>query len=222
MNYAKCKHFPGGIRVTTAKGWHALALLATTAALLLAPFFVAPAQNAVYDADQVKAAFLYHFGTYVQWPTPGDENEPITIAVLDEPSIAAELAAFLPGRRIEGRPVESVSIGRIDEVGDAEIVFIGRRHNANLAALIAALERRPTLVVTDAADGLEQGGMVNFQIVDERVRFEISVPRAEEAGLMLSSRLLSAALRVETSECCYREARKSFEVAAKPWDRRRG
>jgi hypothetical protein len=61
---------------------------------------------------------------------------------------------------------------------------------------------RPVLVVTDSPDGLEQGGMVNFQQVDERLRFEISLPRAEEAGLVLSSRLLSAALRVETSQCC--------------------
>lgn len=189
-----------------------LARLAIAAALLAASAHHAAAQEPVYDADQVKAAFLYHFGTYVEWPTPAPETDAITIAVLDEPSIAEQLAAFLPGRRIAGRVVETVTIDSIDDVGDAEIVFIGRRHNERLAELIAELEQRPTLVVTDADEGLDQGSMVNFKIVDARVRFEISVPRAEDAGLKLSSRLLSAALRVETSDCCRNEVQKGFAI----------
>lgn len=200
----------------------AFAWLAVAAMLLVVPALEAAAQEAVYDADQVKAAFLYHFGTYVQWPTPAPETDAITIAVLDEPAVAAQLAAFLPGRRIAGRIVETVPIGAVEQVGDAEILFIGRRHNARLTELIAALEQRPTLVVSDAEDGLDRGAMVNFQIVDSRVRFEISVPRAEEAGLMLSSRLLSAAIRVETSECCWNELRKGFATVARARPRPRG
>lgn len=165
--------------------------------LLTILFFETPAQDAVYDADQVKAAFLYHFGTYVQWPDAA-ELEPITIAVLDEPRIAAELAAFVPGRTVQGRPVEVASIGAVEDAGDAEILFIGRAHNDRLATTIARLAGQATLVVTDASDGLEQGSMVNFVLVDSRVRFEISVPRSSDAGLMLSSRLLSAAQRVVT------------------------
>jgi hypothetical protein len=57
------------------------------------------------------------------------------------------------------------------------------------------------LVVADAQDGLRHGAMVNFQLVDQRVRFEISLRNAKAAGLVLSSRLLSAAIRVETSSC---------------------
>ena len=197
-----------------------LAQPAAVAALLAAPAQHAAAQEPVYDADQVKAAFLYHFGTYVQWPTPAPESEAITIAVLDEPSIASQLAAFLPGRRIAGRVVEAVPIDTIEDVGDAEIVFIGRRHNERLAELITELERRPTLVVTDADDGLDHGAMVNFKIVDSRVRFEISVPRAEEAGLKLSSRLLSAALRVETSDCCVDEVEAGFAIVKRGDDTR--
>jgi hypothetical protein len=127
----------------------------------------------------------------------------MTIAVLDDAAVAAQLALFLPGRRIQDRPVEVRTLSRIDELGNAEVLFIGRQQNARLAQLIAAVGQRPTLVVTDADNGLDRGAMVNFQLVDERVRFEISVPRAEDAGLVLSSRLLSAALRVETSKCCW-------------------
>jgi len=150
-----------------------------------------------YDASEVKAAFLYHFGTYVQWPVAAPATDPITIVVLGDEAVASHLARFLPGRRISGRPVQTRVITRVEELADDEILFIGSASNSGLAQITAAVARRPVLVVADAPDGLERGAMVNFQEVDARVRFEISLPRAEEAGLVLSSRLLAAALRVE-------------------------
>ena len=184
---------------TSSGSRRALIRQLAAAALCVAIAPRAPTQEAVYDPTQVKAAFLYHFGSYVEWPASAPQTEPITNAVQGEPAVAAQLADFLPGRRIQERAVEVAAITRIEDARGAEILFIGALHNQRLAQLIAGLDRRPTLVVTDAADGLDSGAMVNFQLVDERVRFEISVPRAEEAGLVLSSRLLSAALRVETS-----------------------
>jgi hypothetical protein len=176
---------------------HAFALLLSTAIGLSGS-----AQDPVYDADEVKAAFLYHFGTYVQWPDAAPGAPAMTIAVLDHAAVAGQLARFLPGRRIQGREVAVVEITGIEELGSAEILFIGGGQSARLTGLIAALQGRPTLIVTDTDDGLERGAMVNFRLVDSRVRFEISVARAEQAGLMLSSRLLSAAWRVEMAGCC--------------------
>jgi hypothetical protein len=157
-----------------------------------------------YSEDVVKAAFLYHFGTYVEWPAAAaSPTEPITIAVLGADAVTAQLRTFLPGRTIDGRPVEVRPIARIQELQTDEILFVGRENNARLREVIAAIGTRPVLIVTDAADGLADGAMVNFQLVDQRVRFEISLRKAEDSGLRLSSRLLSAALRVETSSCRY-------------------
>ena len=121
--------------------------------------------------------------------------------MLGAPNVAMQLATYLPGRSIQGRPVEVRPVERIGDVGDAEVLFIGEDRSSMLTELITALGKRPTLVVTDAADGLKHGAMVNFQIVSQRVRFEISLRKAQDAGLMLSSALLSAAIRVETSSC---------------------
>jgi hypothetical protein len=199
-----CRHHPWSFTMALLGRYRAFARLSAVILLTGAACGPVSAQQAVYDANQVKAAFLYHFGTYVQWPaTAAPRTGAVTIAVLGDPAVAAQLAQFLPGRRIQDRPVEVRPLARIEELGDAEMLFIGRQQNARLQQLIAQVAGRPTLVVTDADNGLDRGAMVNFQLVDERVRFEISLPRAEEAGLMLSSRLLSAALRVETSECCW-------------------
>ena len=161
------------------------------------------AQEAVYLEDEVKAAFLYHFGTYVQWPTEARPGEAITIAVLGAPAVVAQLEGFLPGRTIQERPVVVRQLADIGELADEGVLFIGAEHNARLAALLEMVGERPVLIVTDARDGLAQGAMINFQLIDQRLRFEISLPTAENAGLMLSSRLLSAALRVETADCVF-------------------
>ena len=128
-------------------------------------------------------------------------GDPITIAVLGAPTVATLLADYVPGRNIQGRPVEVRAIARIEDVRDAELLFIGRENGPMLAELVESLGSRPVLVVADAPDGLRHGAMVNFQLVDQRVRFEISLRNARAAGLVLSSRLLSAAIRVETSSC---------------------
>jgi hypothetical protein len=185
-------------------GRHRRALVAAASLFALAmPTPRHAQQQPAYSSDEVKAAFLYHFGTYVSWPTPAAANDPITIAVLGAAPVAKQLAAYLPGRTIAGRRVEVRPIERIEDVSTDEMLFIGSEFNARLSQLISTLGNRPVLVVTDAADGLAEGAMVNFQLVDQRVRFEISLRKAEDSGLMLSSRLLSAALRVETSSCWF-------------------
>jgi hypothetical protein len=183
-------------RLLKSLGPGVLALLGVLGAL--------QAQEAAYSEDVVKAAFLYHFGTYVEWPSaPASATDPITIAVLGADAVTAQLRSFLPGRTIGGRAVEVRPIARIQDLRNDEMLFIGRENNSRLREIVVAVGTRPVLVVTDAADGLADGAMVNFQLVDQRVRFEISQRKAEDSGLKLSSRLLSAALRVETSSCSY-------------------
>jgi hypothetical protein len=172
-------------------------------ALLIAAIGVLGAQTALAQEptspeNEVKAEFLYHFGTYVEWPESARRSESITIAVLGAPTVVAQLRAFLPGRTIQERPVVVRTVSSITEIGDAQMLFIGADNNGRLRQLIDRVGQRPVLIVTDADDGLEQGAMVNFKVVDERLRFEISVAAAEKAGLMLSSRLLDTALRVES------------------------
>lgn len=153
----------------------------------------------VYQDEEVKAAFIYHFATFVQWPEAASTDQPFTIAILGADDVAAELEEFLPGRAIQGRPIEVRRVLSTDEVQDAAVLFIGADQNFRLPALIREVDDRSMLVVTDAPGALKDGSMINFQVVDRRVRFEISLTAAERAGLELSSRLLSAAMLVDTT-----------------------
>lgn len=153
----------------------------------------------VYDEDSVKAAFLYHFSTFVVWPDTRQADEEFVIAVLGDDDVAEELEIYLPGHAIQGRPMRARRLEDIEDVTDEDVVFIGAARLRSLSADLAALENRPILVVTDAEGALDQGAIINFRNVDQRIRFEISVPAAEDAGLVLSSRLLAAAMFVDTT-----------------------
>jgi hypothetical protein len=183
---------------------HVLGLLVVIAGLCAPEISAAQrpanAEPAAYSENDVKAAFLYNFGGYVQWPASQNTPDAITFAVLNAPSIEAALRGFVEGRTLQGRPVHVRRLRSINELENDEILFIGAAENWRLPQLISVIEG-PTLVVTDAPDGLSAGAMINFQLIERRVRFEVALPAAEAAGLMLSSRLLSAALRVETTHC---------------------
>lgn len=157
------------------------------------------AQEIAYEEEQVKAAFLYHFATFVQWPEASPSDGAFVIAVLGADRVASELEEFLPGRRIEDRPMAVRRLRSIDQLHDEAVVFIGADASARLPELVYKMEDRPILVVTETPGALKDGSMINFQLVDRRVRFEISRPAAERTGLELSSRLLSAAMFVDTT-----------------------
>ncbi len=157
------------------------------------------ASRAAYSEAQVKAAFLFNFAGYAEWPADHRDGT-IAFAVLGAADIADELERFARNRSIQGRPAKVRRIRSLDDLAGAEVLFIGASQNPQLKGLIGQVHG-PTLIITDAPDGLPRGGMINFQVVDRRVRFEVALPAVQNAGLNLSSRLLSAAMRVEMSRC---------------------
>jgi hypothetical protein len=158
------------------------------------------AETTPYDENAVKAAFLYRFTGYMEWPKPSAQLRPgFTIAVLDAKPVAQELARLLQQRPIKDLPVHVQTIRAASEASEAQMLYIGADYSGNLATAIAAFAGRPVLIVTDHPRGLDDGSAVNFLLVDRHVRFEVSLPATELAGIKVSSQLLSVATRVRGS-----------------------
>ncbi|HMM76939.1 MAG TPA: YfiR family protein [Gammaproteobacteria bacterium] len=149
-----------------------------------------------YADSEVKAAFLYRFAGYVEWPPAAMQAPRFVIAVLGADAVAASLERALTTIRIKGRPGEVRRIDNIRDARQAHIVYIGAMHAEELDALLPQLANRPVLVVTDGERGLDAGGMLNFRTVDKRVRFEVAPETAEQAGLSISADLLAVAMQV--------------------------
>ncbi len=158
-----------------------------------------PAQTEEYSVESVKAAFLYRFLEYVEWPDGARPDGPLTIAVLGDESLAEELHRNVRGRLAHGREIRAHSVSSVQEGLDAQVLFVSEHWKKKLPAVAEAHARDPVLIVTEGEGALDRGSVINFLVVDGNVRFEISLSAAEQRGLKLSSRLLSVALRVEKS-----------------------
>jgi hypothetical protein len=143
----------------------------------------------------VKAAYLFRFAGYIEWPDGGSGDHPFVIDVMGEENVARELRHLLPGHLIGQHVVEVREVTRVQEVEGAQILYVGPGHDEFLRA-IRPRESEPILVVTDEEQGLDRGAMLNFLIVDKHVRFEVSLTAAEHAHLKISAELLSVAIRV--------------------------
>ena len=150
--------------------------------------------------QRVKAAFLYQFTGYVEWPpaTFAQAGTPVTIAVMGADLLAAELDQVVTGRMVGGRPVTVRRVKAGDSLAGVHILFVGVFENARLNQLAQATRSRPILMVTESEGALAQGSMINFILVDRRVRFEVALDPVEKSGLKLSSRLLAVAQQVRT------------------------
>lgn len=168
-------------------------------ALAFGALAAAGAAAADYPEDAVKAAFLHRFAAYVEWPATAGSPTSFVIGVAGADGVHQQLERLLPQVAVQQRPARVIAVTRPEQVAPVRILYIGPQGGARRRALIDATARRNILVVTDAVDGLDAGGAINFVRDGRRVRFEISLSAAERHGLRIKSDLLTVATRVMAS-----------------------
>jgi hypothetical protein len=173
------------------------------AAVLLGAVAVLPrpalAQSGSIQAleRRVKAAFLYKFLGYAEFPAGafGDAAAPVTIGVVGSDEMAAELGRVVAGRQVQGRPIQVRALREGEFAGPVHLLFVAGGDNARAARVLRGAQGA-LLPVTECEFGLQYGSVINFRIIEERVRFDVSLDSAEKNNVKLSSRLLTVANRV--------------------------
>jgi len=158
---------------------------------------VSSADAAVFSPDAVKAAFLFRFASFVQWPADVPATGPFIIAVADGDPVADQLERLLPGMNVRGQPAEVRRVTKPEELDGVRILYVGPGAAVRTRALRARAATLPILLVTDRDDGFAGGGVVNFLEAPRNVRFEVSLAAADRARLTIDSALLAVAARVE-------------------------
>jgi uncharacterized protein DUF4154 len=146
---------------------------------------------------RVKAAFLYKFLGYADFAAQSfaDATTPLSIGVVGADDMAAELTRIAAGRMVAGRAITVRALREQDVAQPLHVLFVAGQDDARAARLLRAANA--LLTVTECDDGLQTGSVINFTIVDERVRFDVSLDAAEKKNVKLSSRLLTVANRVQ-------------------------
>jgi hypothetical protein len=151
---------------------------------------------------EIKAAFLYNFTKFIEWPTrsPPDTTAPFVIGVLGDSPCAEPLERLVRNRKVNGR---AITVRRVESIQDASathILFVGNEQEARFGKLEPAIEALPILTVGESSSFASMGGAINFVLQDDKVRFEINTSSADHAGVRISAQLLKLATAVHRSE----------------------
>jgi hypothetical protein len=191
--------------VRSAHGLYGAALLWSAASFfglflaVLLPFCNAlDAQQPKAGEYEVKSAYLLNFGRFVEWPgqpAPA-ENQPFAVCVLGKDPFGKTLDATLAGESIEGQSLVAKRLSKPEDATGCRVLFISASEDARLRETLAALDKSNILTVSDIPRFAQRGGMIEFVMDGAKVRFEVNVTNASDAGLVLSSDLLKVAVAI--------------------------
>ena len=171
--------------------------------VVLAGMLLAPVVDAqMIDEYQVKAAFLYNFAKFVEWPSESfkTSRDAIRICVLGHNPFGSFLEEAIHGKSIEGRTFAFRQVSNAEEATGCQILFVGSSDGKRFRSLAQSLKSAGILTVGETQGFASNGGVINFKLEDGRVRFEINVDAAEHAQLHISSKLLGLAQIVKTEK----------------------
>ena len=163
-------------------------LLVATLAVALLPGPAPGAERGSVLEYRVKAAFLYNFAKFTEWPA--QDTGPIVLGVLGQDPFGAILDQTVEQKTINGRQVVIRRFSFVPLAKECHIVFVGTSEKARFAEILPKLASLGILTVGERRGFLQSGGMVEFVVEDNNVHFEINPETVRRAGIHVSSNLL--------------------------------
>ena len=159
------------------------------------------ARAAAADTNSIKADMLCNMAKFVQWPdgVMAQSKGQLVVTILGEDDLAGTIANVLSQRNVNGKPVYVRFARRVQDIHGSQIVYIAASEMAHADEITTALKGTPVLTLSDVEGFAAKGGMMDFSGAPPRIRFEVSLARAEQAGLRISSRLLAIAKVVDAT-----------------------
>jgi hypothetical protein len=163
--------------------------------ITLTAVLAAGAQGQTLDEYQVKAAFLYNFAKFVEWPaqTFQSTSQPIAICVLGQNPFGGSLEETVRGKSVEGRALVVREVSDVRKPCNCQILFISNSERPRWRGIFSDLGSTATLTVGETDGFAAEGGMVNFKLDGGKLRFQINADAADRARLRISSKLLNLA-----------------------------
>lgn len=157
----------------------------------------ANAQQSKPEEYQVKAVYLYNFGRFVEWPEAATKGETFTICVLGQDPFGRALDTTLAGETINNRKLVARRIVNVRDAADCQILFVSSSEASHVAEIVIFANKTGVLTVSDMPDFVTKGGVIQFVLTGNKVRFDVNLTAAEKEGLTISSQLLKVAANVK-------------------------
>ena len=157
---------------------------------------VSSAQTGSPTQNDVEAVYLYNFAKFVRWPGGPEGQGPFTICVAGDKTYLDRLTKIVAGESLDTRPYATRLIKTAEDESGCSIIFISEVAKDRVDSMLKYAADKPMLTVSDAPDFLSRGGMIQFLVINKRVRFSVNLRPVEHSGIFLSSELLKVALTV--------------------------
>lgn len=148
--------------------------------------------------DDVEAAYLFNFGKFVRWPA-SEGHGPMVICVAGQDNLGQTAKRLIEGEQIDGHSLVVQTANAPDHVAPCSILYVDSSEGSRQEAFLKASSGKPILTVGDSPDFLERGGILQFVVTGDHIRFSANLDAASRNGLSLSSELLKVAVSVRRS-----------------------
>lgn len=174
-------------------------LLALLVAVLgftsFSPSPLSSAPSSTLKEYEIKAAFLYQFTKFVEWPEQSlNKQNAFSICVIGQNPFG-EILTQLESEKVHTQQVKVVNIDA-SAADTCHVVFISAAEGKNVSKIIGKLRGKSILTISEVPHFLEAGGLINFVKQEKNIRFQINQRDAEQSGIKISSKLLKLAERV--------------------------
>ena len=183
--------------VLRAAGWLLLALVAGGLSSSMGA-----AQSDQPSEYEVKAAFLFNFTKFVEWPEDSfsDPHAPIVIGIIGEDPFGGSLPGIIAGQRVQGRPIAIMNYHRGDDLRRCHILFVSDSERLYTAQILTGLQDASVLTVSDINGFAAAGGMMQFVKQGNRIHFVVNLNAAMQTRLRVSAKLLALAQVVNRNQ----------------------
>jgi hypothetical protein len=156
------------------------------------------AQKSKANEYEVKATYLYNFARFVEWPARVEavKRDTFAICVLGQDPFGPALDAIVAGETIDGKAVLAKRVSKLQDALNCRVLYVSSSEDSRLKEVLAAIDGVGVLTVSDIPQFSQRGGMIQFVLEGNKIRFEVNLANAGAAGLTLSSELLKVATTV--------------------------
>ena len=164
--------------------------------LCVVPVFqlhASPATVSQVNEYGIKAAFIFNFIAFTQWPESNDQK--LNLCIYGEDYFGQEIDQ-LQKKPVNNATIETLRLTDIEKIKSCQILFISKSTVGDLPDILKKINNQPILTITDSQGAASQGAIINMMLIQNKIKFEINLKSARDAGLQISSKLLQLATKV--------------------------
>jgi hypothetical protein len=153
------------------------------------------AEDSAPKEYQVKAAFIYNFVQFTQWPDKAfsSSDSPLVVAVFGSNPFGDSLQKAMEGKKLGNHPIVVKQLDSMDQIPSCQVLFVAASEEGHLDDVFRSAADHPILTIGEATTFCDKGGAMRFLIEGGKIRFEVNLDAVQKAGLHISSKLLNLA-----------------------------